>query len=93
MAKQQLEKNALSRYFEAYKEQFFKILIMNAIFATAAIVCMFLSMGLATLLQTLFGDLWFLSFFVFLPYIIRACYGSYYEAVPGLCSRRAWVLL
>ncbi len=82
MAKQQLEKNALSRYFEAYKEQFFKILIMNAIFATAAIVCMFLSMGLATLLQMLFGDLWFLNFFVFLPFILL---GPVTAAVIKLC--------
>ncbi len=95
MAIQTLEKNSIFKYFEIYKDKFFKILMLNVIFFTAVIIVALLSVGIGNLLPMLFSAIgiaeplksvnlydFVLTLIAFLPTILL---GGVIGAVTKMC--------
>ena len=82
MAKKTLEKNSLLKYFEIYKEKFFKIVILSAIYFTAVTLLLIISMALSNLMFEVLHLNNYLTPVAFLPLIVL---GPITAAVIKLC--------
>lgn len=82
MAKQTLQKNSFLKYFEIYKDKFFKILLLNVIYFTALTVLLIVSFGLSYLLFDVFKLTAYLAPLALLPLIAL---GPVTAAVMKMC--------
>lgn len=82
MAKQTLQKNSISDYFEIYKSNFFKIVILNIIYFTALVLFIMMSFGLGALMFNALHLTAYLAPVALLPLIFM---GPITAAITKIC--------